>query len=165
MKTVHTLKAVQVAPVSVDSAWDFFSRPENLAEITPDQLGFQITSDVPEEMYQGMIISYTVKPMFSVPVTWVTEITRVVDKRMFVDEQRKGPYSIWHHEHHFDPVDGGTRFTDKITYSLPLEPLTSPVEKFVVRKQLTEIFSYRSRFITERFGEPQDGSSPTLEFL
>jgi len=92
----------QFLPIDLDTAWDYFSSPDNLNEITPEDMVFQTISEVPDKMYEGLFIVYRLKPMLNIPVKWVTEITHVVPKKFFVDEQRKGPYNIWHHELHFE---------------------------------------------------------------
>ena len=101
------LKVEQFLPISLEKAWDFFSSPKNLNEITPPEMTFKILYDIPEKMYEGLMISYKVSPMLNIPLDWVTEITHIKENEFFVDEQRLGPYSIWHHEHHFKEIDGG----------------------------------------------------------
>ena len=121
MSKVYSLKTVQKLPISLEAAWDFFSSPANLKEITPTNLGFTIVSKHHgKKMYTGQIIEYTVKPVLGIPLYWMTEITHVVDKQFFVDEQRKGPYNIWHHEHHFKSVEGGVLMTDILHYDVGL---------------------------------------------
>ena len=108
MSKVYTIKTVQKIPISLAEAWDFFSKPSNFAAITPDILGFNIISKYHgERMYPGQIIEYTVKPVLGIPLYWMTEITHVEDHKYFVDEQRYGPYSMWHHQHHFKEIEGG----------------------------------------------------------
>jgi ligand-binding SRPBCC domain-containing protein len=100
---IYQLRKEQVIPTNLEMIWDFISSPANLKEITPDYMGFDITSEgLPEKMYPGMMISYKVRPMLNIPLTWVTEITHVEHLKFFVDEQRVGPYRIWHHEHHLE---------------------------------------------------------------
>ena len=103
---LHSLKRVQFLPISLGKAWDFFSDPANLATITPSGMGFHILSEHrPDRMYAGQIIEYRVSPILGIPLHWVTEITHVVEGRYFIDEQRFGPYSLWHHQHHFREVE------------------------------------------------------------
>ena len=105
---VYQLKTEQKIPAGIDEVWDFISSPANLKKITPEHMGFNITSgELPEKMYPGMIITFKVSPLLGIKMNWVTEITHVVDKEYFVDEQRVGPYAIWHHEHKLQPIDGG----------------------------------------------------------
>jgi ligand-binding SRPBCC domain-containing protein len=142
----------QFVPASIDEVWDFISSPANLKEITPDYMGFDITSkDTPGKMYAGMIISYKVRPVMGIPVTWVTEITHVEDKRYFVDEQRVGPYAIWHHQHLIEPHGNGVMMTDIVSYKPPLGFLGSIANSLLIRKQLEGIFAYREKALKKRF--------------
>lgn len=151
--SVHNLKTVQVLPVSLEKAWDFFSSPANLAAITPAHMGFNIISaHHGAKMYAGQIIEYTVKPLFGIPLYWMTEITTVVEGRYFIDEQRFGPYSLWHHQHHFKEIDGGVEMTDIVHYKLPLWFLGDIANGLFVRKQLDGIFNYRYKKVEELFG-------------
>lgn len=114
----------QKIPATIDRVWDFISSPANLKKITPKYMGFNITSKLlSEKMYPGMIISYKVSPVLGFKMTWVTEITQVKEKQYFVDEQRVGPYSMWHHEQKIDPIEGGVLLTDIVSYKPPLELL------------------------------------------
>lgn len=158
MSKVYSLKTVQNIPVSLDKAWDFFSSPENLQTITPDSLGFKIISrHHGEKMYAGQVIEYKVSPLLGIPLYWMTEITHVEDKRYFVDEQRYGPYSMWHHQHHFKIIEGGVEMTDIIHYKLPLWFLGDMANGLFVKKQLREIFAYRYKKVEELFGKPLIG--------
>lgn len=152
---VYTLKRVQRLPISLEQAWDFFSSPANLKTITPPYMGFDITSD-PEfnrEMYAGQVITYTVRPVLGIPMFWMTEITHVAPGRFFVDEQRVGPYRIWHHQHHFKTVEGGVEMTDLVHYQLPLGWLGSLAHTLFVRRRLEEIFDFRWKKLEETFGK------------
>ena len=106
-------------------------------------MGFIVKSEVPQKMYEGLMVAYTVKPLVGIPMNWVTEIKTVRDLEFFVDEQRVGPYKIWHHEHHFKAVAGGVEMTDIVTYVLPFGILGRLVHPFLVRPKLEQIFSYR----------------------
>ncbi|MEX0784035.1 MAG: SRPBCC family protein [Dehalococcoidia bacterium] len=151
--SVHRLEATQFLPVTVDEAWRFFSDPRNLALITPPWLDFTLTSaDLPEQMYEGLIIAYTVRPALNIPVKWVAEITHVREGDYFVDEQRSGPYSLFHHEHHFRAVQGGTEMRDIVHYAAPLGPLGDLIVRLQVRGKLDQIFSYRRKVLEQRFG-------------
>lgn len=145
----------QFIPADIDKVWDFISSPKNLKKITPDYMGFDITSlELPEKMYSGMIISYKVKPFLGITMTWVTEITHVEEKRYFVDEQRSGPYAFWHHQHIIKPLDSGVEMTDIISYKPPLGFIGKIANKIFIRKQLRSIFQYRERALRKMFGEP-----------
>ncbi|GAA4342155.1 SRPBCC family protein [Flaviaesturariibacter amylovorans] len=150
--SVHVLKQVQQLPLSLEEAWAFFSHPKNLAVITPEHLNLKFTNELHgEEIYPGQIITYKVKPLLGIPMFWMTEITHVERLRFFVDEQRQGPYSIWHHEHHFVEQNGGVEMTDIIHYKLPFGPLGNIGHGFV-KKELRNLFAYRRKKITELFG-------------
>lgn len=153
MSKVYSLKTVQQLPVSIDEAWDFFSRPSNLKNITPPELGFVITSKHHgERMYAGQIISYKVKPLLGIPLFWMTEITHVEPGKYFVDEQRYGPYTMWHHQHHFKAIPGGVEMTDIVHYKLPLGVLGDMANTFLVKHELKKIFDFRFQKAEALFG-------------
>lgn len=149
---VFSIKSKQVLPISLQEAWDFFSTPKNLQTITPAYLRFKITSEIADHMYPGQVITYTVKPLLGIPIFWMTEITHVKEGIYFVDEQRFGPYALWHHQHHFKEVEGGVEMIDLVHYKLPLGPLGSLANFLFVRKQLKGIFDYRFQFLETHFG-------------
>lgn len=148
---MHQFIRKQFVKTDLQTCWDFFSSPANLKRITPSYMGFDVKTEVPAQMYEGLIIAYTVKPLLGIPVEWVTEITHVKDKSFFVDEQRKGPYTMWHHEHHFKEVEGGVEMTDIVSYIIPLGFLGKLVEPFLVNPKLEEIFAYRFKIVEEIF--------------
>jgi ligand-binding SRPBCC domain-containing protein len=151
--SVHVLKTVQNLPVSLEEAWDFFSHPKNLAVMTPSYLNLKFTNELfGEEMYPGQVMTYKVKPLFGIPLFWMTEITHVQPGRFFVDEQRFGPYSLWHHQHHFREIPGGVEMTDLVHYKLPLGFLGDFANTVFVRRQLEGIFKFRFRKVEELFG-------------
>jgi ligand-binding SRPBCC domain-containing protein len=144
MSKVYSIKTVQLLKISHEEAWEFFSNPANLQKITPQQLGFKIISlHHGNKMYPGQIIEYKVSPVLGIPLYWMTEITHVEEGRYFVDEQRFGPYSLWHHQHHFKQVEGGIEMTDIVHYKLPLGWLGDIAHWLFVKKQLEGIFRYR----------------------
>jgi ligand-binding SRPBCC domain-containing protein len=150
--SVYVLKQVQKMPVSLERAWNFFSQPKNLAVITPEYLNLKFTNELfHEETYPGQVITYKVKPLLGIPVFWMTEITHVERFRYFVDEQRSGPYAMWHHEHHFKEIPGGVEMTDIIHYRLPFG-IFGRIGASFIRKQLDGLFSYRKQKIDELFG-------------
>ena len=154
MSKVYSLKTVQTIPVGLDKAWDFFSNPANLQAITPQNLGFKIISEHHgNEMYAGQVIEYTVKPVLNIPLYWMTEITHVADKKYFVDEQRFGPYSLWHHQHHFKETADGVEMTDIVHYKLPFGFLGDIANTLFVKNQLKEIFDFRYKVVEEMFGK------------
>ena len=150
---MHVLKTTQRLPISLDEAWDFFSSPRNLKEITPARMGFHILSELPEKMYPGLIISYIVKPVAGIPVKWVTEISQVREKEFFVDFQLSGPYAIWHHQHHFRPLNGGVEMTDIVNYKVPFGFLGRIVNWLFVEREVKDIFEYRNWVLEDKFGK------------
>jgi len=148
----YQLKKKQFVPATINEVWDFISSPKNLKKITPDYMGFDIISDnLPDKMYPGMIISYKVRPLFRIPMTWVTEITQVADKKYFIDEQRVGPYSFWHHQHFIEPHQNGVLMSDIVSYKPPLGFLGSIANALFIRRQLEGIFAYREEALKKRF--------------
>ena len=149
---VYTLHKKQKLPISVDKAWAFLSDPQNLKVITPDYMGFDILSGADRPMYAGQIIQYIVKPVLGIKTKWVTEITHVIDKKYFVDEQRFGPYAFWHHKHFIKEIEGGVEMEDIIDYKIPFGVLGQLVHPFLVKPKLENIFEYRKNKLTELFG-------------
>lgn len=145
------LKQEQFLPITLDEAWDFFSTPKNLNEITPEDMVFEIKSDLPDKMYAGMFIIYRLKPMLNIPVSWCTEITHIQEKAYFVDEQRQGPYKIWHHEHHFKAVEGGVLMTDILHYDVGKWIAGTIASKLFVDKKVKAIFEYRTKILETYF--------------
>ena len=149
----YQLHKTQKIPATIDKVWDFISSPANLKKITPEYMGFNITSKMlSEKMYPGMIISYKVSPVLGIKMTWVTEITQVKEKEYFVDEQRVGPYSMWHHEHKIEPVEGGVLMTDIVSYKPPFGFLGSIANSLLIKNQLEEIFEFRTVAMEKMFG-------------
>lgn len=137
----------------MEDIWEFISNPRNLQEITPDHMGFKITTaNLPERIYPGMMVGYKVSPLLGIRMTWVTEITQVQDGKYFVDEQRIGPYALWHHEHFIEPAQDGVLMKDLVTYRLPLGFLGTLAHRLFVKKQLNGIFGYRKTALEKRFG-------------
>jgi ligand-binding SRPBCC domain-containing protein len=137
----------------MEQAWDFFSSPANLATITPDALNFKILSKQLGKMYAGQIFEYKVHPVLGIPLYWMTEITHVQPNQYFIDEQRFGPYSLWHHQHHFKETATGIEMTDMVHYKLPLWILGDIANSIFVKKQLHTIFEYRFKKVEEIFGK------------
>lgn len=144
MAKYYKLYRKTVLPVSIEEAWEFFSSPQNLKKITPPFLGFEVTSQNPNNMYPGMIITYIVKPVLGIPLKWMTEITQVREHEFFIDEQRVGPFKLWHHQHLFKSTDNGVVMEDIIHYILPLSILGRIAHSLFVKKKLNQIFNYRS---------------------
>ena len=148
----YQFKAKQLIKASPEKVWEFISSPANLKTITPDYMGFDITSeDLPHKMYAGMIISYKVSPLLGIKMNWLTEITHVKEGEFFVDEQRVGPYALWHHQHRIEAVPEGTMMYDIVTYAPPMGFLGAIANKLVIRKKLREIFNYRELAVEQYF--------------
>jgi|TARA_B110000240_G_scaffold175072_1_gene202015 ligand-binding SRPBCC domain-containing protein len=149
---IYTLKSIVEMPISVSKAWIFFSSPENLAKITPPEMNFLITSGKPKAAYTGQIISYKVNVIRGIQINWVTEITCVDFEKYFVDEQRFGPYKMWHHEHIFEKIDDNNcKIIDVVSYKLPFGIIGKWSHKLVVKKQLQSIFEYRTKIMKKLF--------------
>ena len=163
MSKIYSIKTIQKIPITLETAWDFFSKPDNLKEITPDNLGFNIISKHHgTTMYAGQIIEYKVSPILGIPLYWMTEITHVENKKYFVDEQRYGPYSMWHHQHHFKAIEGGVEMTDIVHYKLPLFFLGDIANIILVKSQLRGIFNYRYKAVDDKFGKWQGAENKVV---
>lgn len=148
----YQLRQMQTLPLRIEQAWDFFSRPENLDTITPDDMRFVITSPVPQGgIYAGQIITYKVSPLLGIPLSWVTEITHVNAPYSFVDAQLHGPYKFWHHEHHFKQVKGGVEMTDILYYAPPLGIMGDIAAALFIRRRVDAIFAYRRKKLEQLF--------------
>lgn len=153
----YQLISEQIIPSTIDEVWNFISSPGNLKEITPRYMNFEITSkNLPEKMYEGMIISYKVSPLPALRMTWVTEITYVEEKKYFVDEQRIGPYKMWHHQHKIEAVSGGVKMTDIVSYQPPFGFLGSIANFLFIKRQLKKIFDFRALAVEKRFGKASE---------
>jgi len=150
---LYRLETVQNLPISQKEAWDFLSDPKNLKRITPEYMGFEILSGASDKMYAGQIIQYIVTPVMSIPTKWVTEITHVDEGKYFVDEQRFGPYALWHHKHFIKPIHKGVEMIDIIDYKIPFGILGQMVHPIIVAPKLKEIFEFRKHALNEMFGE------------
>ncbi len=148
---MYQLKRQQLVKTDMATCWDFFSSPGNLQKITPKYMGFDVLTEVPEKMYEGLMIEYRVRPLLGIPMNWITEITHVKEHQFFVDEQRKGPYRIWHHEHHFETVDNGVLMSDIVSYELPYGILGKIAHPILVQRKLNEIFDFRFEIVEEIF--------------
>lgn len=147
---IHTK---QHLPITIEEGWSFLSNPKNLSTITPDYMKFKITDCDLRSVYQGQIIQYIVRPIMNIPLKWVTEITHVVHEKYFVDEQRFGPYSLWHHKHFIKEVNGGIEMEDIIHYKIPLGFIGYMMNYLIIKNKLGHIFEYRRKKLNEIFGE------------
>ena len=151
---LYTLERSQCFNHEIEHIWEFFSSPKNLSRITPGYMEFQIVTPLPKEMYPGMIIQYVVKPFANFPMKWTTEITQLKEPYFFIDEQRLGPYAFWHHQHHFEEVENGTKVTDIVNYALPFGILGRLAHGIFVKSQLEFIFDFREKALKKLLGEP-----------
>lgn len=155
MKIYH-LKQKQFLPITLTEAWSFFSDPRNLESITPPRLKFQIVNvSMDRDVYEGQVIHYRIQILPLVWVTWLTEITKVKNMEYFIDDQRLGPYSLWHHQHHFREVRGGVEMSDAVTYALPLGWLGRIAHALFVRAELLSIFLHRRQVLERRFSRSE----------
>ncbi|MFI5160770.1 MAG: hypothetical protein ACHQHN_05805 [Sphingobacteriales bacterium] len=154
MKT-YTLRYETIIPASLDKTWDFFTSPLNLAKITPPEMNFVVTSDFKahSKVYPGMIITYKVSPLLGIKLNWMTEITHVKEKEYIIDEQRFGPYALWHHQHHFKEVEGGIQMNDLVNYAIGYGFIGRIANSLIVKKKLQEVFAFREKAIGEIFGK------------
>jgi len=151
MPKIHQLYREQVIPTKLETAWEFISSPRNLDKITPDDMPFEIITDVPDTMYNGLLIEYRVGVPFIGKQTWLTELKHIQEHHSFVDEQRIGPYKLWYHYHEITEVEGGIRFIDRVTYVLPFGPFGEIAHGLFVKKQLKDIFDYRKEAMLKAF--------------
>lgn len=149
---LYQLHSKQSFPISKKEAWDFLSSPKNLQKITPEHMGFKILSGADRPMFPGQIITYKVSPFPGYTTKWVTEITHVKQGDYFVDEQRFGPYALWHHKHFINEIDGGVEMEDIIDYKIPFGVFGQIAHPIVVKKQLSQIFEFREQKLIALFG-------------
>ena len=148
---MYQFKTTQKLNISINEAWNFLSNPKNLKDITPEYMRFDIISGDDKKMFPGQIIEYILTPVFNIPFKWVTEITHVKQKKYFVDEQRFGPYSFWHHKHFIKEVEGGVIMEDIVHYKLPLGIIGRLAHRLFVRNKVEEIFSFRRKKLDSLF--------------
>jgi ligand-binding SRPBCC domain-containing protein len=150
---IYTKSSKQNLPITIQEAWAFLSNPKNLKTITPDYMGFIIESGADRPMFPGQIIEYIVTPVLGIKTKWVTEITHVQELLYFVDEQRFGPYSLWHHKHFLKEIPGGVEMEDVIHYKIPMGFIGQLAHPILVKPKLDEIFDYRRKKLIDLFGE------------
>jgi len=138
---------------SKEEIWDFISSPANLKKITPEYMGFDITSKhSTEKMYEGMLISYIVKPLLNIKTCWVTEITHIKEGHFFIDEQRMGPYKLWHHQHFVSEIPGGVLMKDIVSYIPPFGFLGAIANQLIIKNKLEQIFAFRKAALDKKYG-------------
>lgn len=150
---MYKLHYMQKLPISLEEAWDFFSSPANLSKITPPSLAFKIKHQHEnQKMYAGQLTTYTIRPFWNINYEWVTEITAVQKLVYFIDEQKFGPYSFWHHEHWFSSIQGGIQMDDIVFYKLPFGIIGKVLHDLKIKKDLDDIFAYRRTVLEQMFG-------------
>lgn len=159
---LYQLRSKQALPISTATAWEFLSNPANLKVITPNRMGFEILSGADRPMFSGQIIQYKVSPFPGYTTKWVTEITHVKEGDYFVDEQRFGPYALWHHKHFIKEIAEGVEMEDIIDYKIPFGLLGQLAHPLLVKKQLLEIFRYREQKLKELFGTVKNVSNEII---
>lgn len=165
MPKIHRLRSEQVIDTSLELAWEFISAPGNLDAITPPELGFEILTELPDEMHEGLLIEYRIRIPWLGHQRWLTEIKHIREEHSFVDEQRIGPYKLWFHYHEVSPCADGVRFLDQVTYALPFGPAGALAHTAFVQRQLRTIFEFRSHALHEQLAAPESRRTATaLEF-
>lgn len=150
---IHYLTRQQIIPASLEQVWEYFSDSRNLDELTPPDMRFRILTAPLPRMYAGQIIEYRVEFIRGLPSLWLTEIAHVREPLYFVDEQRIGPYRFWYHEHRFEPVEGGVRMNDRVTYAIGFGPLGDLLNALWIGPRLRQIFAFRAEKIRQLFPE------------
>ena len=150
---IYSLQTTQSLSISPEQAWDFFSKPENLSELTPPDMDFKIISDPEKEMFPGQIITYKIGVLPGIKRTWVTEIKNVEVMKSFIDEQRFGPYKFWYHKHSFEKNGSGIVMKDNIQYAVPFGLIGRVLHKLFIRNKLEKIFKYRFDYLNRKFNE------------
>jgi len=149
---IYNIKSEHLLPITIDQAWDFFSSAKNLSKITPPEMSFVIKTNLDDrEVYEGLLIDYTVKPILGIPLPWRTEIYRVEKPHLFADRQLRGPYKIWDHTHSFVQTDIGVLVKDNVNYELPLGFLGEIAHFIFVKKKIENIFKFREQALKQLF--------------
>ena len=149
---IYNLQRKQILPISLEETWNFFSSPKNLSKITPNDMGFHIQYiSGGDQTYPGQIIIYKIKILGMYQISWVTEITHVLNRNYFVDEQRFGPYALWHHQHHFRATDAGVEMIDEVNYAIPFGLIGQLAHWLFVGRQVNAIFDHRYKVLETYF--------------
>lgn len=149
---IYTLTSEQILPISLEKAWEFFTVPMNLDKITPKEMDFKITNNPPPKTYKGQIITYKIGVLPLIKSNWITEITHLEDHQFFVDEQRFGPYAMWHHEHHFEKIsETETKMKDIVNFKMPFGILGDLLAGYFVKNKVKFIFESRHIILEKTF--------------
>ena len=141
-----------ILPVGRNEVWDFFSKPSNLSKLTPGEMNLKVSKDNDREVYEGMELQFEVSPIMGIHMKWISRITKVKKGEYFIDEQLKGPFAFWRHEHRFNAVDGGTEVVDILTYKMPMGKLGKLAYPLLVKGKIEDLFVYRKQELQEIFG-------------
>ena len=156
---VYVKRWVTQVSAPTDVVWTFFSNPANLQKITPEDMNFDMLTDLSNiKMYTGQLISYKVAPLAGIPLQWVTKIIAVEEQKYFIDEQLSGPFALWHHEHRFEPEEKGVKMIDTLHYALPLGIIGRLAHKIAVAKRIDHIFDFRQKMIDLHFAPENQGA-------
>lgn len=153
---MHKVESTQRVPISLQEAWQFFATPLNLKKVTPPKMNMRMQDDFSGAMYEGMVIRYKVAPLAGIPLPWASEITKVVAHKYFVDSMLEGPFAVWHHQHHFKEIQGGTEIKDIVHYKVPLGFIGELFHPLLVKNNINEIFDYRTQQVEKLFGKFYD---------
>jgi ligand-binding SRPBCC domain-containing protein len=161
--SLYSFEQTQKIPASLEAVWEFMATPRNLMELTPAYMDFRVTSpDLPDKIFLGQLISYTVKPLLGIKLKWITEITKVKALDSFIDVQKSGPYKFWHHHHQFKKINGGVLMEDSVTYQAPLGLIGSIANSLLIRKKLKDLFIFRRQKLEEIFGVFEEPGNVSL---
>jgi ligand-binding SRPBCC domain-containing protein len=157
---MHQYTAQQLLPMSLEEAWDFFSSPKNLSKITPPEMKFKILNqNLPQDVHEGMLIDYSVRPLWNIPMRWQTKIEKVEKLKSFTDSQLKGPYKVWQHTHTFTAVANGVLMNDVVLYKLPFGFIGRLVHSLIVKNKVAEIFEFRTQTLKQLFAKNKNNNS------
>ena len=157
MKT-YNLEFEQFIDLPIKDVFDFFSKPENLSLITPPRLRFDILTPTPLEMKEGQLIDYSLKILYLIKLHWRTLITDYQKPYKFIDQQIKGPYTLWHHTHIFEEKDGGTLIKDNLKYVIPFGWIGRAIHFIYIKHDINGIFQYRHKILNDIFSEIKNQS-------
>ena len=153
-----SIKFEQFIDLPIEDVFNFFSKPQNLSLITPPRLKFDILTPMPLEMKEGQLIDYSLTIMYIVKLHWRTLITYYDKPYKFIDQQIKGPYSLWHHTHIFEEKDGGTLIKDDLVYSISFGIIGQFVHAVYIKYDIQNIFKYRYKILNIIFQEIKNQS-------
>jgi ligand-binding SRPBCC domain-containing protein len=140
---IHQLYRRQELNMALAEAWDFFSSPHHLNDITPAFFHVEITSGVPPKIYAGLMIGYRMKAVFGIPMAWLSEISHCDEPKRFVYQQRLGPFKFWSHEVCLTETGQGVQLEDIVFYAMPFGWLGDLFNRWLIADRLERIFDAR----------------------